>query len=137
MNEPDGIEIRPFEGPLLESTLALCRALDWPSYAEPEIARRCFTAPGAITCCACEADEVVGLAHLLSNGAVHAHLSLVGVHKDHRRRGIARALILRAFAASGAKWVDLIADPGSEPFYRSFVHQEMPGFRIHPSGAPR
>ena len=80
---------------------------------------------------------MVGLVHLLSNGEVHAHLSLVGVLAAYRRQGVARELIVRGFHASGAKWLDLTADAGSEPFYRSFLHQEMPGFRIHPAGAPR
>jgi ribosomal protein S18 acetylase RimI-like enzyme len=77
--------------------------------------------------------EVVGLAHVLTNGLVHAHLSLVGVLPAHRRRGIGWQLVTKAFEASGAKWLDLCADPGSEGFYRSFVHRERAGFRIHPA----
>ena len=126
-----------FDPALLDGAVSLCRALGWPSYSQPEVAQRCFTAPGAVTWCASDDRVVVGIAHLLSNGAVHAHLSLVGVDAAHRRKGIARELVVRAFRESGAKWLDLTADAGSEPFYRSFAHQEMPGFRIDPSGVPR
>jgi ribosomal protein S18 acetylase RimI-like enzyme len=76
--------------------------------------------------------EVVGLVHLLSNGVVHAHLSLVGVLPDHRRSGVARQLVTAAFRCAGGKWVDLCAEPGSEQFYRSFPHREGTGFRIYP-----
>jgi ribosomal protein S18 acetylase RimI-like enzyme len=68
----------------------------------------------------------------VSDGLIQAHLSLVGVLPEHRRSGIARRLVAEAFERAGGKWVDLGAEPGSEAFYRSFVHQERTGFRIYP-----
>ena len=44
---------------------------------------------------------VAGLAHLLTDGIVQAHLSLAGVLPAYRRRGIARRLLVEAFAVSG------------------------------------
>ena len=76
--------------------------------------------------------RVVGLAHLLTDGVVQAHLSLVGVLPRHRLQGIARRLVREAFRESGASWLDLFSEPGSEGFYRSFVHRERVGFRIYP-----
>ena len=79
---------------------------------------------------------MIGMAHLLTNGRVHSHLSLVGVLPDRRRQGVARELVTRAFRAGGGKWLDLNSEPGSEDFYRSFPNQEFAGFRIYPGGGP-
>lgn len=126
------VEYEPFEPAHLEGCVACARALDWPSYADPSAALAAFSAPGSITWVALHDGEVVGLAHLLTNGVVHSHLSLVGVLPRYRRGGIARSLIAEAFQRAGAKWLDLWSDPEAEDFYRSFRHQERVGFRIYP-----
>jgi ribosomal protein S18 acetylase RimI-like enzyme len=99
---------------------------------DPSTASAAFSAPGAVTWVAMRGGEVIGLAHLLNNGIVHAHLSLVGVLPSYRREGVARKLVSEAFRAGGGKWLDLCAEPGSEQFHRSFPHQERSGFRIYP-----
>ncbi len=129
---PEPVSYVRFEPAHLDGAVSVARALEWPSYADPEATLAAFTAPGAITWVATGQGSVVGLAHLLTNGVVHAHLSLVGVLPAHRRRGIARRLLSAAFEESGAKWLDLCAEAGSEAFYRSFRHQVFQGFRIHP-----
>ena len=116
----------------LDSSAACARALGWPSYAEPEAARTAFSAPGSITWVAVCNGQVIGLAHVLTNGVAHAHLSLVGVLPEYRRKGAAKRLIAEAFQQSGAKWLDLWSEPESESFYRSFQHSEHIGFRIYP-----
>jgi ribosomal protein S18 acetylase RimI-like enzyme len=132
MHPAEAITYEPFEEGHLGSTIVLCRELSWPSYADPSNALRAFSAPGAVTWVAVSGTAVVGLAHLLTDGLIQAHLSLIGVLPDYRRKGLARRLIGEAFGASGAKWLDLAAEPGSEGFYRSFVHTEWIGFRIYP-----
>ncbi len=118
--------------------VTLSRALDWPSYCEdPSVTHRALSAPGSTTVVALEGERVVALAHVLSDGVVQAHLSLVGVLPSHRRAGIARALIVEAFRRAGGKWLDLVSDAGAEPFYRSFVHSERPGFRLYPAEGRR
>src|SRR5262245_29971684 len=106
----------------LHGAVELCEKLGWPSYAEPSVAAAAFIAPGSTTLVALRNDEVVGLVHLLSNGVVHSHLSLIGVLPAYRRRGIARHLVREAFRRGGGKWLDLYAEAGSEEFYRSFQH---------------
>jgi ribosomal protein S18 acetylase RimI-like enzyme len=129
----EAIEYEAFSPSHLAGAVALCEKLGWPSYAGASVARTAFSAPGTATWVALYKGQVVGLVHLLSNGVVHAHLSLVGVLPDHRRNGVARQLVTRAFRSAGGKWLDLCAEPGSEQFYRSFVpHRESSGFRIHP-----
>ena len=132
MSRKPELEYGAFQEAHLESAVALCRSLSWESYVDPAIALRAFSAPGAITWTARDGAAVVGLAHLLTDGLIQAHLSLVGVLPVYRRRGIARTLLVGAFGASGSKWLDLVADPGSESFYRSLLHDEKVGFRVYP-----
>ena len=131
----EAIEYEAFDSSHLAGAVALCKVLGWPSYSDPATARIAFTAPGSVTWVASCEGEVVGLVHLLSNGVVHSHLSLIGVRPDHRRSGVARHLVTTAFRIGGGKWLDLCAEAGSEEFYRSFRHGESAGFRIYP-GAP-
>ncbi len=81
---------------------------------------------------ALEGERVVGFAYLQSDGAIQAHLSLIGVLRSHRRRGIARRLVEEAFRRCGAERIDLVSTEGADDFYRSFMHLELPGFRIYP-----
>jgi ribosomal protein S18 acetylase RimI-like enzyme len=123
----------------LLSVVELCKRLSWPSYSDPMRASRALSAPGSITRIARSGATVVGLAHLLTDGVIQAHLSLIGVHPELRRQGIVQQLVRLAFAASGAQWLDLVAEEGSERFYRSFAHSERVGFRVYPrewSGEP-
>ena len=128
----EAITYEPFAKTYLDRVLVFCRELSWPSYTDGSNALRALSAPGAVTWVAVNGTHVVGLAHLLTDGLIQAHLSLVGVLPTYRRRGIARRLVREAFRVTGAKWLDLAAEPGSEEFYRSFVHKECIGFRIYP-----
>ena len=132
MSIADRIHFEPFEPRHVERAASFANELGWPSYADPEVTRAAFSAAGSITWVAILDEQVIGLAHILTNGVVHAHLSLVGVLPDYRRKGVAKRLIAEAFAQSRAKWLDLWAEPESEGFYRSFQHQEYAGFRIYP-----
>ncbi len=135
MTISDSVMFGPFEPGHLVGVVACVRLLDWPSYADPQTALAAFSAPGAVTWVATHESRAVGLAHLLTNGVVHAHLSLVGVLPDYRRQRVAQRLLAFAFQQAGAKWLDLWAEPGSEDFYRSFRHEEHVGFRIYPEPA--
>jgi GNAT superfamily N-acetyltransferase len=128
----DEVEYGEFRPSHLDGCVACARELDWPSYANPATARAAFSAPGSVTWVAVHDGRVVGLAHLLTNGVVHSHLSLVGVLPGYRGKGVAKRLVTEAFQRAGAKWLDLWAEPESEDFYRSFSHQERVGFRIYP-----
>ena len=135
MSHNRDVRVLPFSAEYGDASATCSGTLGWPSYADPEVALEAFLAPGSVTWVAAHGEQVVGLAHLLTNRAVHAHLSLVGVLPEFRRQGIARSLIEHAFRQSGAKWLDLWAEPDSIDFYRSFRHEEQVGFRIYP-GTP-
>ena len=132
MSIVDRIHFEPFEPRHVEGAAGLAKSLGWPSYADPQATRAAFSEPGSITWVAASREQVIGLAHILTNRVAHAHLSLVGVLPEYRRAGVAKRLIAEAFAQSRARWLDLWAEPESEAFYRSFQHQEYVGFRIYP-----
>ena len=133
----ESVQYGPFQPEHLDGVVSCAEILGWPSYADPTATLAAFTAPGAVTWVASQDRRVIGLAHLLTNGVVHSHLSLIGVLPEYRRRGVAQTLVTRAFQQSGGKWLDLCADAGSEGFYLSFRHESFAGFRIYPTGSAR
>jgi ribosomal protein S18 acetylase RimI-like enzyme len=116
----------------LPGVLALCEAEDWPSLpADPVRAHAVLTAPGVTTVVALDGELVVGFAYLQSDGHIQAHLSQMAVHRNHRRKGIGRALLEYAAPLTGAQRVDLVTDT-ADTFYASFPHRTFSGFRIYP-----
>lgn len=127
------MEYAPLERERVDGVVELSTGLGWPSYSRDAATTwRALSAPGSTTWVALDANRVVGLAHILSDGVVQSHLALLGVAEGHRRRGIARELLRRAFRESGGQWLDLVSDPGAEDFYRSLFHDERVGFRVYP-----
>lgn len=128
------IEYVEFARPHLTGIIEICRQEGWPSFLkDAERTFRVLTAPGVTTMVALEDERVVGFAYVQSDGAIQAHLSLIGVLRTHRRRGIARCLLEEAMPRCGAERIDLVSTEGAEDFYRSFMHHELPGFRIYPN----
>jgi ribosomal protein S18 acetylase RimI-like enzyme len=116
----------------LPGVLALCEAEDWPSLpVDPVRAHAVLTAPGVTTVVALDGELVVGFAYLQSDGHIQAHLSQMAVHRNHRRKGIGRALLEYAAPLTGAQRVDLVTDT-ADAFYASFPHRTFSGFRIYP-----
>jgi ribosomal protein S18 acetylase RimI-like enzyme len=127
------MEIRRYSEPDLPDILALCRLEGWPSLPEnPLRANRVLTAPGVTTMVAAEDGTVIGFAQIQSDGEIQAHLSLIAVHADHRRRGIARALIRQGLKEAGGLRIDLITDSAPN-FYGALPHVKMNGFRLYPA----
>ena len=125
-------EVRRFRPSDLEAVIDLCIAEGWPSFPEdPARALRALTAPGVTTVVADEAGRVVGFAQLLSDGEIQAHLSLIAVHRDARRQGLARQMLVLALAEAGGFRIDLITDTAPE-FYAALPHRRLDGFRIWP-----
>jgi ribosomal protein S18 acetylase RimI-like enzyme len=125
-------EVRRFRPDDLDDVIALCAAEGWPSFPEdPERALRALTAPGVTTVVADEGGRVVGFAQLLSDGEIQAHLSLIAVHPDARRQGLAREMLRRALAAAGGTRIDLVTDTAPQ-FYAALPHRRLDGFRIWP-----
>jgi len=125
------VEIVPFEDEHAPGIAALSTTVQWPSLTDPSVVQRVCTAPGAEAYVAVLGGEVVGWAQALGDGVLQSHLSFVAVHPDHRRRGIARLLVVATFQATRTKRMDLITDSAPD-FYTSFTHRRMHGFRIYP-----
>ena len=128
------VDIRPFSDAADADAVRIARlstTVQWPSLTDPEVVRRVCTAPGAAAYVAVEGDTLVGWAQALGDGVLQAHLSFVAVHPAHRRRGIARLLVVATFQATRTKRMDLITD-SADGFYESFAHKRMSGFRIYP-----
>ncbi len=127
------MEFRRYALADLPGVLRLCELEHWSSFVEdPERADRVLTAPGVTTFVAAEAGALVGFSQLQSDGEIQAHLSLIAVHPDHRRRGIARELIVRSLREAGGLRIDLITED-AESFYATFPHFRRPGFRLYPN----
>jgi len=125
-------EVRRFGPGDLDGVIELCAAEGWPSFPEdPARALRALTAPGVTTVVADEDGRVVGFAQLLSDGEIQAHLSLIAVHPDARRQGLARQMLRLALAEAGGVRIDLITDTAPD-FYAALPHRRLDGFRIWP-----
>jgi ribosomal protein S18 acetylase RimI-like enzyme len=116
----------------LVGVLHLCEQEGWSTMTDdPDRALRSLTAPGVQTAVAVADDgQVVGFSQTVSDGAIQAYLARLLVAEPHRRQGIGRELLEESLRRSGAQRLDLIADPRSEEFFRSFPHEAWTGYRI-------
>lgn len=126
---PDGYTIRAVIGPDEAAALAAVHAASFGSIWTPEQYRKVMLSPGY----AAEREFVVAAA----DGTLAAftvtwhdpvnHTGLfepVGTHRDHRRRGLGRALLLyamRQMVAAGMRWA-IVANEGSNPAARALYH---------------
>lgn len=125
------VDIRPFEPDDAAAIARLSTTVQWPSLTDPAVVAQVCTAPGA-TAYVAEADRrLVGWAQAMGDGVLQSHLGFVAVHPGHRRRGIARLLVVATFQATGTARMDLVTDT-AEGLYEGFAHSRMAGFRIYP-----
>ncbi|MDO9456994.1 GNAT family N-acetyltransferase [Nocardioides sp.] len=128
------VDVRPFEPEDAAAVARLATTVQWPSLTDPEVVRRVCTAPGSSSYVAEDDGSVVGWAQALGDGVLQSHLSFLAVHPAHRRRGIARLLLVATFQATGTARIDLVtdADGRADGFYEGFAHRRMSGFRLYP-----
>ena len=123
----------PIAGEHLDGVVRLCEVEGYPSYtADRERTWAALTAPGVCTMVAVAPGGIVGFSQMQSDGVIQAHLSMVVVARSRRRSGIGRQLVKEAFRRCGGQWVDLLSTEDADGFYRSFEHQQFPGYRLHP-----
>ena len=128
-----GVVIVEFAPAHLDGVLEICRAEGWTSLsADPDRALSLMTGTGAVTLCGLDGQTVVGFAFGFGDGAIDFYLSMLVVADGHRRRGVGRRLIDGLFERTGVARIDLLAEPGSEPFYESLPHRTFRGFRLRP-----
>ena len=73
------------------------------------------------------ADELVGMARLLSDGVCNAYLLDVWTRASLRRRGIGAAMVRMPVDAVPGQHVGLQTDD-AQPFYRSLGFADQPSF---------
>ncbi len=126
------IEYEDFDESHLLTLSDLAASEGWDSFRDPALVRRALAAPGCIVVVAVEGGRPVAFIQIQSDGGIHAHISNILVAETLRGQGVGRRLVEIAFDRSGAKYIDLVSTEGSDDFYRSFVHEEFPGFRLYP-----
>lgn len=73
-------------------------------------------------------DEMVGMGRLLSDGVSDGCIQDVAVIKEYQGHGIGRAIVKTLVEESlklGIDWIQLIAAPGNENFYKSLGFEVM------------
>ncbi len=73
-------------------------------------------------------DEMIGMGRAISDGASDAYIQDVVVLREYRGKGFGKkiisALIDRLHSAN-IDWIGLVAQPGTEPFYKSLGFGKM------------
>ena len=75
-------------------------------------------------------DKIVGFGRAISDRASDAYVQDVLVDPDYRGQGIGRRIVLELtekIHGDGLRWIGVIAEKGSAPFYTPLGFKEMPG----------
>jgi aralkylamine N-acetyltransferase len=76
-------------------------------------------------------SEMIGMGRAVSDGVSDAYIQDVVVMKDLRGRGIGAAIIRQIVAFLRERrigWIGLVAEPGTQPFYRRLGFELMEGY---------
>lgn len=101
---------------------------DWKS--PPSRTRREALLEGSdVLVTAREGGKLIGIAAAITDGALHALITLLKVVPSHRHRGVGTDLLKRVMGELGRLYdVTLISDAGVSPFYEP--HGFRPGFSM-------
>jgi len=111
--------------------IKLYKAAGWwkpwysPAFVD-RLARSSFCFAGAF-----DKDSLVGMARSISDGISDAYILDTVVLKQYRGKGIGVSLVkalLKHIKARGIDWVTVIAEPGTEKFYRKAGFKVMKSF---------
>jgi len=131
-NVLQNIEIRHVESWNVDEIADLYRAGGWwKEEWDPEGIRPLIT--GSLVFAVAIDDKTsrtVGMGRLISDGVSDGYIQDLVVHPQYRKCGVGSRLVSLLVAegkARGLGWIGLIAEPGSEHFYRSLGFQPMQG----------
>jgi predicted N-acetyltransferase YhbS len=116
-----------------EAVAALCRAEGWDYWDSAEAVARALTAPGVTTLVARDDGVAVGAIEVITDGEINWIVGMLIVSPGHRGSGVGTSLVEAAFAASGARRLDLLTEDVGPSFYRRLRGREMVGFRLYGS----
>ena len=119
-------------GPLKEysTVLELYRSAGWWEEGDDESAIPDLLAGSWAVGSAWCAGRLIGMARVLSDGRSDAYIQDVVVLPADRGRGVGRGLVacLRDHClGSGLRWIGLVAQPGTEGFYRRLGFAPLAG----------
>ncbi len=115
-----------------EEIIALYRAGDWwkDEYDPAEIPRLIVGSFAFAVAADSRSGRAVGMGRALSDGVSDAYIQDLVVLPGYRGRDLGTAIISRLVARcreEGISWIALIAEPGSEEFYRPLGFTRMEG----------
>ena len=119
--------------PSRDETRTLYDSVGWAAYTEDLDALIRGLENSAVVVTARSGGELIGLARIVSDQATIAYLQDVLVHPSFQRRGIATALVNRAFAPFSRVRQHVLltdAEPGQRAFYESIGFtpiRDLPG----------
>jgi GNAT superfamily N-acetyltransferase len=119
--------LAPFDRIHLPAVMALFAAEGWSYADDAERTWRALTAPGSKAIVALADNDVVGVAHALSDGEIQAFLAILVVAAAHRRRGVGERLVREVFARTEAERMDLVSC--DDAFYEKLGFRQMSAFR--------
>lgn len=76
-------------------------------------------------------SEMIGMGRAVSDGVSDAYIQDVVVMKERRGRGIGAAIIRTIVGFLQERrigWIGLVAEPGTQPFYRRLGFEAMEGY---------
>lgn len=114
--------------PSRDETRTLYDSVGWAAYTEDLDALIRGLENSAVVVTARSGGELIGLARIVSDQATIAYLQDVLVHPSFQRRGIATALVNRAFAPFSRVRQHVLltdAEPGQRAFYESIGFTEI------------
>lgn len=74
-------------------------------------------------------DNIIGMGRAISDGVGDAYIQDVAVQEGYQNQGIGSSLmdiLLKRLRHDNIGWIALIAERGSQPFYKNFGFQKMP-----------
>lgn len=77
-----------------------------------------------------KSGKAVGMGRVISDGISDAYIQDLVVLPAYQKKGLGKALLtclLGACRDAGISWIALVAEPGSEPFYRALGFSPMEG----------
>jgi spermidine synthase len=77
---------------------------------------------------AVRSGAIIGMGRAISDGVSDAYIQDVAVREEYRKKGIGSSLVdmlIKRLQSDNIGWIGLIAERGSQPFYKKFGFQKM------------